>query len=207
MKVKDQMFKVLILGDPAVGKSCLLLQYCDQTFQPTHVATVGIDFKMKVLQIQDSTVKMQLWDTAGQERYQTLASTLYKGAMGIVLVYSVDNRKAFDGIARWVKQIKENTNESIQIILVANKSDLPNKQVSTADGRRLAEQYQLDFFEVSAMTGENVKNAFETLANKIYAHMKQNPPPVAQEQETGKKLTVAQATTTTPSKQKGCACG
>ncbi|EGR29022.1 ras oncogene family protein, putative [Ichthyophthirius multifiliis] len=182
------LFKVLILGDQAVGKSCLLLQYCDKNFVLTHMPTIGIyiqinqikniqlgiDFKQKSLQIQDKVIKLQLWDTAGQERFKTITNTLYNGVMGIALVYSVENRKAFENISSWMKQIKDNVGDAVQIILIANKSDIQDKVIQGSEGQRLADEFKISFFQTSAKTGENVEKAFDHLAMKILQNVKNN---------------------------------
>jgi Ras-related protein Rab-8A len=102
----DWLIKVLIIGDSGVGKTNVLLRFCENTFNPSHLATIGIDFKIKTMEIDGKKIRMQIWDTAGQERFKTITQTYYKGAVGIVLAYSVTDRSSFGNIENWMKQIK-----------------------------------------------------------------------------------------------------
>ena len=120
----DFAFKILLLGDSSVGKTCFLKRYTDNTFQDAYLSTIGFDFKFKFVTLENGkTVKVQLWDTAGQERFRTIAKSYYKGAHGIILIYDVTNRKTFDNIRKWLNQIKDEASNKISIILVANKID------------------------------------------------------------------------------------
>ena len=120
----DFAFKVLLLGDSSVGKTCFLKRYTDDTFQDAYLSTIGFDFKFKSITLNNGKeVRVQLWDTAGQERFRTIAKSYYKGAHGIILMYDVTNRKTYDNIKKWLNQIRDETGNRISIILVANKID------------------------------------------------------------------------------------
>ena len=156
-----------MLGDSSVGKTCLLLRFVDDQFPKNHLPTIGIDFKIKTIKLDNKVIKLQVWDTAGQERYRTITQTYYKGAMGIILVYDCSDPKSFKSIQSWMKQIDEHANPGVAKILVANKCDLEPKQVNPSEGKALADNYGLPFIETSAKSGMNVELLFESLARQI----------------------------------------
>ena len=163
----DYLFKVLILGDSGVGKSCMLLRFTENNFSINHVATIGVDFKHRVIRLKDSSIKLQIWDTAGQERFKTLAKTYYYGAMGIIITYDCADLKSFENVKSWLETIRLQANEQIALVLVGNKADVDNKKVSIEQGQELAQELGIKFFSVSAKTGQGVKEAFETLKGGI----------------------------------------
>jgi len=163
----DLLAKVLIIGDSGVGKTCLLLRFCDNSFTTSHLATIGIDFKMKTIEVDGKRVKVQIWDTAGQDRFKTITQTYYRGAMGIILAYAVNDRESFQNIENWMKQIKEHASEDVCKILVGNKSDMPDRCVEYEEGKRLADSYGVQFFETSAKDCRNVNDAFFAVAQEI----------------------------------------
>ena len=179
MEKKEPHFKILVLGDPSVGKSCFLIRYTEDTFQDVYLSTIGMDCKYKdVILEEDKSIRLQIWDTAGQDRFRSITKNLYKGAAGIMLIYDITNRNTFDNVKKWVNSIKEEVTSKVVIILVGNKIDLDKKrQVQTDEGEQIAEEFDMPFFECSALTGENINSAFETLAKKLVevkAKAKQN---------------------------------
>merc|ERR1719198_2569339 len=124
----DLHIKLLMLGDTGVGKTCLLLRYAYDSFSPTFITTIGIDFKIKHLDLDDVKVKLQIWDTAGQERFRTITVSYFKGAHGIILLYDVTDRETFDSISHWLAQIKEHADEKVNVVLVGNKCDIAEKR-------------------------------------------------------------------------------
>jgi len=134
----DFIAKLLIIGDSGVGKTCLLLRFCENNFMMTHLTTIGIDFKIKTIDVDGKKIKMQIWDTAGQERFKTITQTYYKGAMGIILTYACNDRESFNSIANWMQQIKTHANEDVCKILVGNKADLPDRQVTFEEGKKVS---------------------------------------------------------------------
>ena len=165
---KEHSFKILLLGDTSVGKTCFLKRYTDDTFQDAYLSTIGFDFKFKMVELKNGKkVKVQLWDTAGQERFRTIAKSYYKGAHGIILVYDVTNQKSFDNIKNWVNQIKEEASSKVCIILIANKIDSDERVVSKEDGVALAKNYGLKIYEASAKENINVTEAFQDLIESI----------------------------------------
>ena len=167
---KERSYKILLLGDSTVGKTCFLKRYLDDTFHEAYLSTIGFDFKYKYVPLKDGKeLKVQIWDTAGQERYRTIAKSYYKGAQGIILIYDVTNKKSFENIKKWVNQIKEEASSKICIVLVANKIDMEHKRkVSFEDGQNLAQSINLKIFEASAKDNINVTEAFQELVEDIY---------------------------------------
>ena len=160
----DFIFKVLLLGNSDVGKSSLLLRYVDSIWNDAFVPTIGVDFKVKTLEINEKKVKMQIWDTAGQERFRTVVSTYFRGAHGILLLYDVTNRDSFKNLESWLIEIEKNAKEKVLKILIGNKCDLTDDRDITSDeGKAFALRNGMEFMETSAKMNTNVTEAFETL--------------------------------------------
>jgi Ras-related protein Rab-8A len=165
----DAVYKILLLGDSEVGKSCFLMRYSDNVFVENYITTIGLDYKLKYVQLDTGeTIKVQLWDTAGQDRYRTIAKNYYKGSHGILLLYDVTKLSSFENIREWIKDIKEEVYEKAIIFLIGNKIDkTTERKITTEQGTKLAEEYNLPFFEASAKSGENVDEIFKFLYKKI----------------------------------------
>lgn len=167
-KAYDYLFKLLLIGDSGVGKTCLLFRFSEDSFNPTFISTIGIDFKIQTVEIDGKRIKLQVWDTAGQERFRTITTAYYRGAMGILLVYDVTAKKTFENITSWLRNIEEHAAEGVEQLLVANKCDQEDKRViSEEQGQLLAVQHGIDFIEVSALSGENVREAFYRMARRV----------------------------------------
>ena len=166
---KGLPYKVLILGDSTVGKTCFLVRYVDDSFDDSTLLSVGMDYRLKNVKTEDGTkVKLQIWDTCGQERYRSISKNYYKGANAIILVFSLIDKKSFESVENWINQIKEEASESILIILVGNKSDLIEKRViSYEEAEKLAKEFNINYFECSAKTGENINVAFNDLIEQM----------------------------------------
>ena len=136
----DHLIKLLLIGDSGVGKSCLLLRFSDDQFTTSFITTIGIDFKIRTVDLDGSRVKLQIWDTAGQERFRTITTAYYRGAMGILLTYDVTDEQSFDNVRNWMRNIEQHATENVCKILVGNKSDVPEekRRVSAARGKAMA---------------------------------------------------------------------
>ena len=163
----DSIMKILLIGDSGVGKSCLLVRFVEDKFSPSFITTIGIDFKIKTVDVNGQKVKLQLWDTAGQERFRTITTAYYRGAMGIILVYDVTDERTFKNIQTWYNTVNEHASDDAQLLLVGNKSDMDARVVSREQGEALAQELGVPFVESSAKDDSNVDEIFLTLAELI----------------------------------------
>ena len=166
----ELVYKVLLLGDSSVGKTCFLLRYCDKSFQEAHLSTIGLDYRLKSMTLQnDKNIKLQIWDTAGQDRFRAITKNYYKGANGIILIYDVTNKQSYENVKNWLTQIKEEATPNVIIYLAGNKIDVEEDQrvITTEDGQKIADEYKLPFKETSAKNGINVNEIFQELVEKI----------------------------------------
>lgn len=164
----DMIMKLLLVGDSGVGKSCLLLRFVEDKFNPSFITTIGIDFKIRTIESKGKKVKLQVWDTAGQERFRTITTAYYRGAMGIVLIYDVTDARTFENVENWFQTVTQHANDDAQIFLVGNKlDDEENRQVSREQGQQLAQKLNIPFLEASAKTNDNVESIFYELAGII----------------------------------------
>ena len=167
--------KLLMLGDSGVGKSSLILRYTADSFNPSLVGTVGVNFKSRKEIIDGEAVQVQVWDTAGQEHFHKITTSYYKGANGIVLVYDVSDKRSMDNVEYWVKNIKAHASDSVHVALVGNKTDLRKDQEKNGNcsdpeaGKEFAQRYGVPYFETSAKDAINVNEAFKTLVANIIA--------------------------------------
>ena len=168
----DKTFNILLLGDSKVGKTSLIMRFSDNVYNPVHITTIGIDFKIKTVTLSnEKQIKLKIWDTAGQERFRTLTNNYFKNAHGIIIAYDCTEKKSYDGIKAWVEQIKNNGKTSIPALILGNKCDLEDeKVVQEKDGRDVAKSFGMDFFETSSKTGYNVQESFIHLVEKVYAN-------------------------------------
>jgi Ras-related protein Rab-8A len=168
MSEYDYLIKLLMIGDSGVGKSCLLLRFTEDSFTPNFITTIGVDFKIKTVEIEGKRYKLQIWDTAGQERFRTITTSYYRGAMGIIIVYDVTDTGSFSNVTHWLKAINTHTSVNTDKILVGNKCDIiDDKFVDTERGKELAEQHNMQFFETSAKNRVNVDAIFMSIVNSI----------------------------------------
>ncbi|GAM27741.1 hypothetical protein SAMD00019534_109170 [Acytostelium subglobosum LB1] len=162
------LFKLLLIGDSGVGKSCLLLRFADDTYSESFISTIGVDFKIRTIELAGKIVKLQIWDTAGQERFRTITSSYYRGAHGIIVVYDVTDRVTFDNVKQWLSEIDRFACESVNKLLVGNKSDLVAKKVVDYNtAKAFADELNIPFLETSAKQSTNVDQAFTTMATEI----------------------------------------
>ncbi|CAI5696811.1 ras-related protein Rab-15-like isoform X2 [Oreochromis aureus] len=161
-KQYDFLFRLLMLGDSGVGKTCMLRRFTESDFDTTHISTIGIDFKMKTLEVDGTKVRVQIWDTAGQERYQTITKQYYRRAQGIIFVYDITDKLSFKHIAKWY------TTQKMETILIGNKcDDSLRREVSKNQGTKLAGSYGMEFFETSASKNININESFKRLTELV----------------------------------------
>lgn len=161
----DIHIKLLMLGDSGVGKTSLVLRYCEDTFNPSLLSTLGIDFKTKMIELEELITKLQVWDTAGQEKFRAITTSYFKGSHAVMLVYDCTDRDTFHNIGKWTRQIKDHGDLNTNIILVGNKADDETARVvSTEEGQTIAEEFNIAFVEVSAKLNIGVNEAFERVA-------------------------------------------
>eukprot|EP01114_Cavostelium_apophysatum_P003053 TRINITY_DN1278_c0_g1_i1.p1 TRINITY_DN1278_c0_g1~~TRINITY_DN1278_c0_g1_i1.p1 ORF type:complete len:218 (+),score=42.31 TRINITY_DN1278_c0_g1_i1:120-773(+) len=175
------LIKLLLIGDSGVGKSCLLLRFSEDSFAPSFITTIGIDYKIRTIELDGKKIKLQIWDTAGQERFRTITTAYYRSAMGVLLVYDVTDDKSFANIKNWIRNIEQHASENINKVLVGNKCDLVDKRIiDTARGKSLADEFKIAFFETSAKNSINVEEAFISLARDVKKRLIDAPKPQGQ---------------------------
>ncbi|OAY65135.1 GTP-binding protein YPTM2 [Ananas comosus] len=144
----DYLFKLLLIGDSGVGKSCLLLRFADDSYLESYISTIGVDFKIRTVEQDGKTIKLQIWDTAGQERFRTITSSYYRGAHGIIIVYDVTDQESFNNVKQWLNEIDRYASENVNKLLVGNKCDLTaNKVVSYETAKAFADEIGIPFME------------------------------------------------------------
>ena len=165
----DDLFKLVIIGDSGVGKSCILLRFADDTFTDNYYSTIGVDFRFKCVDIGERKCKLQIWDTAGQERFKTVTSAYYRGADGIIIVFDQTDRESFNNVQNWIDDISKYSTEEPAKLIIANKDDIPNerKSVKMEDISELEKKTGLEVIKTSAKTGENIDYAFKKLTQKL----------------------------------------
>ena len=161
--------KILLIGDSYVGKTSLLLKYMDREFPESHMATIGVEFKDKIVQINKKYVKLQVWDTSGQERYRSITKNFYRNADGVMFIFDVTKEKTFENIKNWLLDSEENSNNAnFKKILVGNKIDLKEERVIDSERiKNFANKKELKFYEASAKEGTNVDFIFNEIATLI----------------------------------------
>jgi small GTP-binding protein len=164
----DINLKILLLGDSSVGKTCFLLRYVEDTFTHNHISTIGVDYKIKLVNENNQLIKLQIWDTAGQDRFRCITKNYFRGSDGIMLIYDITNQMSFNNIRNWITQIKDSLGDDARITLVGNKVDLEsNRIVLKEDGIKLANEHGFSFFETSAKEKINVDEAFSNLTREM----------------------------------------
>ncbi|XP_015582916.1 ras-related protein RABA6b [Ricinus communis] len=166
----DYLFKAVLIGDSAVGKSNLLSRFSRDEFRLDSKPTIGVEFAYRNIRVADKLIKAQIWDTAGQERFRAITSSYYRGALGALLVYDITRRATFDNVKKWLTELREYGNPEMVVVLAGNKCDLSHtREVGEEEGKNLAETEGLCFMETSALENLNVEEAFLEMITKIHA--------------------------------------
>ncbi|VDI08123.1 ras-related protein Rab-30-like [Mytilus galloprovincialis] len=168
------LFKVVLIGEAGVGKTCLVRRFTQGLFPPGQGATIGVDFMIKTVEIDGEKVKLQIWDTAGQERFRSITQSYYRSANSLILVYDVCCQASFDSLPTWIQEIETYASTKFCGYLVGNKTDKINdKEIPTHIGQQFADRYEMDFIETSAKEADNVDKLFYTIAKKLSKEAKQ----------------------------------
>ena len=170
----NYLIKFIIIGDAAVGKSNLLVRYTSGQFKEEYQLTIGVEFGSNNVIIGDNTYRIQIWDTAGQENFRSITRSYYKNTACAIIVYEISNKKSFENISSWIEECKNTAPKSILMVLVGNKCDLDNREVTEEEGREFAEKNGMIFFETSAKTGKNVEELFKESVKVIDQKIKEN---------------------------------
>jgi len=177
----DLSFKLIVIGDSGVGKSCLTTKAVKNNFEDYYQATVGFEFLTFNMKINEYVIKMQIWDTCGQEIYKSLISNFYRNSSLAIILYSIDNKESFEHAENWLTDLKSQANPDVRIFLVGNKCDLEDeRKVSKEEGLKFKNDQGLDLFmETSAKTGHNARNVLIEAAKMLYQdylkYMETNP--------------------------------
>ena len=166
----DLNFKIIVIGDSGVGKSCLSLKGIKNIFEDSYSPTVGFEFFQFNIKIQNKTIKLQIWDTCGQEVYRSLVSSFYKNSSLAIIVYAINDENSFKNIESWINEMKSQANPNIKLFLIGNKVDLEsNRSITKEIGEKFSKDFGFDYFmETSAKTGFNAKNMFIQVAKTLY---------------------------------------
>ncbi|KAL5267149.1 hypothetical protein ACHWQZ_G004251 [Mnemiopsis leidyi] len=165
----DFLFKIVLIGDANVGKTCVVQRFKTGSFTERLGSTIGVDFSMKTLEIDGKRVKLQVWDTAGQERFRTITQSYYRSAQGVIIAYDITNKETFRNVKNWLEDVQRYTSKDICKVLIGNKQDLePLREVSTEDAQTTADIHgMLTFLETSAKESTNVNEVFELIARTL----------------------------------------
>ena len=171
----EEIIKIMILGNYSVGKTSFLIRFTKNKFDETYLATIGIDYIYRIINIENKLYKLMFYDTAGEEKYKSIPKNHIKNVQGIILMYDITNKKSFDSIIDWISDVKEIKGENFPMILVGNKIDLnESREVTEEMGYELAEKNQIEFFETSNKDGTNIQEAGLEIVYKILGETKVN---------------------------------
>ena len=195
----DEKIQIIIIGESQVGKTSILYQYTQNKFSNQYLATVGVEYFVKEEIINNKHIRVKIWDTAGQEQYKSITKSFYKNSDGIVIVYDVHDKKSFEKVQDWVQSLNEYTDSSkkIPVILVGNKIDL-EREVSTEEGQKLAESFNLPFFESSAKENKGITEFMQKIITDVLG--------VVGQSTTTKGIGLNDIQQTTTGEEGGCAC-
>ena len=164
----DYMFKMVLIGDSCVGKSCVLIRFADDNFTDNHVTTIGVDFRFRSMEIDSHSIKLQIWDTAGQERYKTITNSYYRGAEGVIIVFDLTNKESFLNIKDWLAEAKNGISDDTEILVFGNKADLTDqRKVTQSEIKEFSDKTGIHIIECSAKDGAGVEDGFMTMTRRL----------------------------------------
>jgi len=162
-------FKILLLGDPAVGKTSLINKFIQGRFEVDYKATIGVDIMSKTVYVDGFEIKLSLWDIAGQDKFRFFRNVFYRGASGAILVFDLTRLSSFTNLDNWVKELNEYVKDKIPLIIIGNKLDLiSTRAVKTLEAKGFAEKLEAPYLETSAKTGLGVNESFTTISKIIF---------------------------------------
>ena len=165
---KCYVVKIIIIGNQSVGKTNIVTRYVKGEFSEDYMITIGMDFLTCNLKSDDKIFKLRLWDTAGSEKFRSITKGYYSNTCCALIVYDITNQNSFDSVKQWIEDVKNYADKDTHLVLVGNKIDLKDqRKISKEDGQNLATQYGMDFYESSALTGENINNIFEGICKYV----------------------------------------
>jgi len=206
-QVPDALFKIIIIGDSGVGKSCFLLQFTEGDFKEDHNVTIGVEYGAKVLSVAGKNIKLQIWDTAGQESFRAITRTFYRNANGVILMYDLTRVESFNSLVDWLKEVKQNSDPDVAIYLVGNMSDLEaeEREVETQRAELFVQENGLSgWIEASAKTANNVQEVFQKVAELLYQRQQERDSKTTPKPDSAQP--VVQLRPTQPVKQKKKCC-
>ena len=161
----DQVYRIIFVGDSSVGKTNIITKYKYNTFEDSHLTTIGIDFVSKILNIRNKTIRLNIWDTAGQEKYRIIANSYYRNSNAVCIVYDITNKISYYNIKRWIEDVKKNCSPSVDIYIIGSKLDVQHdREINKNDVEKYCEENNFKYFEVSALNNYNIHNLFHDIA-------------------------------------------
>ena len=180
---QDQLFKLLVVGESGVGKTCILLRFADNSFDETFLSTIGVDFKVKELIMDGKKIRLQIWDSAGQERFRNITNSYYRNCSGIIIVYDITSHESFDKVTEWVSDVRKYV-PTVPLLLVGNKCDKEDeRQVTREEGEEQARKLGLVFLETSAKTSVNIDEAFKEMTKQLLNELAKKPKEASKTQQ------------------------
>lgn len=161
------LFKVVLIGNPGVGKTCLVRRFTQGLFPPGQGATIGVDFMIKTVEVDGLKIKLQIWDTAGQERFRSITQSYYRSAHALILVYDVSAQPSFDCLPHWLREVEEYASPKVLRVLVGNKIDREDREIPTSIGEEFSRVNNMYFIETSAKECDNVDKLFHEIARDL----------------------------------------
>lgn len=165
----DYLFKIVLIGDAGVGKTCVVQRFKSGTYVEKHGSTIGVDFTMKTLQIDGKLIKLQIWDTAGQERFRTITQSYYRSANGVIIAYDITKKGSFESVPRWIEDVKRYAGPNIVQCIIGNKKDMEHlREVNLSEAKAFAQHHgMVDAIETSAKENTNIEELFMEIAKEL----------------------------------------